>query len=172
MAAPVAGRVFADILPYLGIAPRYSEEEQPYRDIKIPNVTGKSIAQAEKAIKDSGLDCEVKGSGNKITAQIPAAGLVLPASSRVMLFTEGVPELAAVVVPSLQGKTPGQASIILANVGLFLRPVGAVGLGGSALKAAFQEIPAGEEVPYGTIINVEFRDDSVNDGGTVTGRGR
>ncbi|MDR0248526.1 MAG: hypothetical protein LBI44_02535 [Oscillospiraceae bacterium] len=173
MAAPVAGRIFADVLPYLGVAPRYSDEELSARDIKTPGVTGKALSQAIVSLTNIGLDYKIYGEGSVVVSQIPVSGIALTAASKVMLFTEaGLDDMEPVLMPDLTGKTFSQANAILADLGLFMRPTGAFGTDDAALKAAFQAVSPGESTPFGSIIEVEFRDNSVDDAGSVSGRRR
>ena len=79
MAAPTAGAVMADILPYLGV----SRTEQ-VKHVTIPDLRGMTPAEAAAALKALGLKMQVAGTGDVITAQIPGAGQVLPEGSQVV----------------------------------------------------------------------------------------
>ena len=71
MAAPTVGKMMADILPYLGVEPSYSETEKTYMDKTVPNVTGLSVEQAKAALEEVGLQARVYGDGGTVTAQLP-----------------------------------------------------------------------------------------------------
>ena len=45
MAAPVAGKIFAEVLPYLNIK---KADEENKAQIKVPDLKGKTIKEAEK----------------------------------------------------------------------------------------------------------------------------
>ena len=61
MVAPTASQIMAEILPYLGIEPDYTAEELAGADAAVPNVVGKTAAEANKALTDAGLIMKVAG---------------------------------------------------------------------------------------------------------------
>ena len=63
IAAPVAGQIFADILPYLGIEPQYTEDEYANLDTATPNVVGDSVSAAQSSLSEKQLKSRVVGSG-------------------------------------------------------------------------------------------------------------
>ena len=79
MAAPTAGAVMADILPYLGV----SRTEQA-KGVAVPDLTGMTAAEAAAALKALGLKLQTTGAGDVITAQIPMPGQTLPGGSQVV----------------------------------------------------------------------------------------
>jgi beta-lactam-binding protein with PASTA domain len=80
----------------------------------------------------------------------------------MILYTEGTKPGEAVTVPNVRGMSPEQANNALTNVGVFMRPIGAQPSQGAVLTAAWQEYE-GQDVPYGTVIMVEFRRVAVSD---------
>jgi stage V sporulation protein D (sporulation-specific penicillin-binding protein) len=162
MAAPVAGRILADVLPYLNVVPQYKPEEAMSEDITVPFVKKSSVADAVKAAEKNGLKTLVLGSGDVVTDQLPAAGARVPKATEMILYTEGNKPADIVTVPDVTGKTPEQANALLTNAGVFMRPIGAQPAQGVALTAAWQEF-RGQEVPYGTVVAVEFRSTDVSD---------
>ena len=80
MAAPTAGAVMSDILPYLSV-----ERTEEVTVVTVPNLTGMTQAEAQAALKGSGLTLNVIGSGDVITVQIPVAGDKLPEGSQVIV---------------------------------------------------------------------------------------
>ncbi len=163
MAAPVAGRIFADILPYLGITPHYTEEEMQSMDIATPSVANKSVKEAKSAFEKVGMKCKVIGDGNIVLSQVPAAGVMLPASAEALLFTVERNAEEMVTVPNVVGKSPEEVNRILTNAGLFLKAVGASISSSSQVSSSHQDIEANTSVAYGTIVKVEFRDTSLRD---------
>ncbi|MDR0293539.1 MAG: PASTA domain-containing protein [Oscillospiraceae bacterium] len=162
MAAPVAGRIFADVLPYLGVIPQYKEGEAMSVDVTVPFVKKSPVSDAEKAAKKEGLTVRVIGDGDTVTDQLPAAGVLVPASTEMILYTEGIKPSETVTVPNVIGKTPEQANAEMTNAGVFMRPIGAQRTPDAYLTAAWQEF-AGQEVPYGSVVSVEFRSTDVHD---------
>ena len=55
MAAPTVGKMFADILPCMGIMPVYTEEEKELMDKVVPDIVGLSLGEAENIIKEAGF---------------------------------------------------------------------------------------------------------------------
>ena len=80
MAAPTVGAVLSDILPYLQIpceeAPQWTVED----------LTGLTVREAEKRLKDAGLTAVCEGTGERVIAQIPAPGQRAAAGSQVLLY--------------------------------------------------------------------------------------
>ncbi|MCL1806272.1 MAG: penicillin-binding transpeptidase domain-containing protein [Oscillospiraceae bacterium] len=162
MAAPVAGRIFADALPYMNVIPQYKPEEAMSADVTVPFVKRAAVSEAEAAAKKLGLTVRVIGDGESITDQLPAAGVRVPLKTEMILYTEGTKPEESCLVPDVRGKTPGQANELLTNAGVFMRPIGAKPSPDAVLTAAWQEY-AGQEVPRGTVISVEFRSSNVDD---------
>ncbi len=171
MAAPVARRVLADALPYLGIAPQYSADDLTGVDVAVPNIKGKSVEEAKKLLKYAGLEATVEGAGDVVLDQVPVYGVKVPSSAKIILYTEGEKPGEKIAVPDLAGKTPEQVNTALASLGLYMKATGANAVTSSTVKATWQDYQAGEEVVIGTVIQVEFSDSSVGDYGTSTRSG-
>ncbi len=86
MAAPTAGAVLADILPYLGVERTYAEDDPAGKSIVLENMTGMTAAQAEKLLKSQGLTALMIGTDETVTAQLPAPGETVSGDSQVILF--------------------------------------------------------------------------------------
>jgi stage V sporulation protein D (sporulation-specific penicillin-binding protein) len=163
MAAPVAGRILADVLPYLGVLPQFKPGEAISVDVTAPFVRRLSVSDAVRAAERAGLPVpQIIGDGDTITDQLPAAGVRIPSDTEMILYTEGTKPEDIVTVPNVIGMTPEQANTALTNQGVFMRPIGAQPGAGKTLAAAWQEF-AGQSVPYGTVIAVEFRSADVSD---------
>lgn len=61
VAAPVGGQIFSEVLPYLEVNQGNQEEVETIEEVSVPNVTGISIKEAEKILKDVGLELSVEG---------------------------------------------------------------------------------------------------------------
>ena len=81
MAAPTVGAVMADILPYLGVSK--SEETA---DVTLPDLTGLTLKEAEKILKELALTAAFSGEGEMVASQIPAPGQQAKAGSQVMVY--------------------------------------------------------------------------------------
>lgn len=117
LAAPVAQKIFADALPYLGVEPDYTEEELAAQERTVPDVTGKTPAAAKTALDSAGLTCRIVGEGTAVTSQSPAPGTTIAADGTVVLYTDGA-VAETVTVPTVVGMTLTQANAALTDSGL------------------------------------------------------
>lgn len=152
MAAPVVGKMMADILPYLGLEPEYSDSELQTMDRAVPDVMGLSIAEAQSKLAESGLSCRVIGSGGSVTSQLPAANSVIASGSEVLLYADAAPAGGG-SVPNLNGMTYSQAREALAAMGLFIGSDSSVTDADNQLVSG-QDIRAGTSAQAGTVITV------------------
>lgn len=152
MAAPVVGKMMADILPYLGLEPEYSDSELQTMDRAVPDVMGLSIAEAQSRLAESGLSCRVIGSGGAVTSQLPAANSVIASGSEVLLYADAAPAGGG-SVPNLNGMTYSQAREALAAMGLFIGSDSSVTDADNQLVSG-QDIRAGTSAQAGTVITV------------------
>lgn len=152
MAAPVVGKMMADILPYLGLEPEYSDSELQTMDRAVPDVMGLSIAEAQSKLAESGLSCRVIGSGGSVTSQLPAANSVIASGSEVLLYADAAPAGGG-SVPNLNGMTYSQAREALAAMGLFIGSDSSVTDADNQLVSG-QDIRAGTSAKAGTVITV------------------
>ena len=61
VAAPVGGQVFSEVLPYLEVAQGNQDEVETIDEISVPNIIGLSIKEAEKIVKELGLELNIEG---------------------------------------------------------------------------------------------------------------
>ena len=83
IAAPVVKSIMEETLQYLGVEPQYSEEEKKYAEIEVPDISGKTAAEAERILKEYGFWIRTKGSGGIVTDQIPKAHTKIAAGASV-----------------------------------------------------------------------------------------
>ncbi|MGN0969031.1 MAG: PASTA domain-containing protein, partial [Oscillospiraceae bacterium] len=164
MAAPMAGKLIANILDYMGVEKQYTPDELSGADTMVPKVTGHYLDYAESVLKQAGLTYRTVGEGTVVNGQIPASGATIPGNSQVVLYLgdEEVPT-DQVEVPNVEGMTPEETQNALNKVGLYLRATGAAEYYVSSNKAASQSIAAGTLVDRGTVIEVRFTDSSIKD---------
>ncbi|MGE4353763.1 MAG: penicillin-binding transpeptidase domain-containing protein [Oscillospiraceae bacterium] len=156
MAAPTVGKILADALPYLGIAPEYTEEELAEMNRTVPDLIGTSITDAENQLKKLGLTARIVGSGGDVTAQLPQAGNLIAPDSAVVIYAGQTPDLANTAVPDLSGMSFAEAESALAQKGLFIRRTSAgVAQGGTV---STQSIPADTVTTPGTVVEVTLVD--------------
>ncbi len=162
MGAPSVRDVLADILPYLGIEPDYTEEEAALADVSVPDLTGMTAQEAKEALAEKNLTFRSQGDEEVVTDQVPAAGATIPGGSEMILyFGEEQPD-TEVIVPDVVGKDAETANQILTDQGLYMKIIGATG-SESTIVAASQTPEAGESVAPGTVVEVEFSDLSARD---------
>ncbi|HBD86976.1 MAG TPA: penicillin-binding protein, partial [Clostridiales bacterium] len=153
MAAPVVGKMFADILPYLGVEPQYTESEYQNMDKSVPNITGLSVEQAQRALVSAGLGYRVIGSGDTVTGQLPAANAVVAANSEVIIYAGAEPSNDLEAMIDLKDLPYDIARQRLSYYGLFLKTSSSVTDPVGQLISA-QSIPVGSEVEHGTVVEV------------------
>ena len=159
IAAPVVGRIFSEILPYLGVTPVYTREELSTLQVTVPKMTRISQTDAVARAKEAGLDVEIVGTGSTVTAQIPAYGSIISNRTKVILYCgEAVPEETA-EVPSVIGLSYTSAVKKLEEAGFYMHATGTVqAVVGDSVRAKKQSIEPHTEALKGSVITVEFLD--------------
>lgn len=148
-AAPFAGQILSDVLPYLGCK-SISDEERVEKEV--PQLIGLSLAEARRLASEAGFRVLDDGAGAVVTAQMPSAGAKLVSGGQMMLYTYTnelpVPE-EVVCVPDVLGQSLAQAGTLLRQRGLEMQ------IEGSGL-AVRQEPAAGEYTARGNVVKVRF----------------
>lgn len=92
VAAPVGGQVFSEILPYLEVTQGNQDEVEQVDQVQVPNVEGLSIKEAEKVVKDAGLEISIQNDSNEldkentvITGQSPREGVNVNKGSKIFV---------------------------------------------------------------------------------------
>ena len=160
MAAPTVGAVMADILPYLEVKQNYTEENAAGRQVTVEDYTGLTLAEAKKLLKTQGITAETVGTGETVTAQIPAPGNIVPGNSQLLLYLGEPPDTRMVIVPDFTGMTRGQASDAAGKLGLYILVSGNDSLDAVVTAQAYSK---DTEVPVGTTIKLEFADTKAAD---------
>lgn len=92
IAAPVAGEIFENILPYLGIVPDYSEQElkeYALNTVTVPDFTGKELKEAKTAFAAfSKGELYIIGEGEQVKEQFPLPGESVNENSDLILYVE------------------------------------------------------------------------------------
>ncbi len=155
-AAPTAGKILADVLPYLEITPQYTEEELETLDTSVPAVSGLSTDEAIAAIKDSGLSYKIIGGEGTVEYQIPKSATSIPRTGTVVLYTNGKEPSATITVPDITQMSVAGAQKMITNYGLNLRTVGNESTKSTALITS-QEPAAGTVVEAGTVVTAYYK---------------
>lgn len=90
VAAPVGGQVFSEILPYLEVSQGNQDEVEKLEQVQVPNVERLSIEEAEKAVKELGLELNIENGSEElnkedtvVTEQTPKEGITVNKGSKV-----------------------------------------------------------------------------------------
>ena len=87
VAAPLAGQIFREILPYMEINQGNADEVEQVEQVIAPDIVGKSVAEAEKLLKENGLELvlesEVEDTEALVKEQVPSAGIMVKKGSKV-----------------------------------------------------------------------------------------
>ena len=92
VAAPVGGQIFSEILPYLEVNQGNSDEVEQVEEIQTPDIVGKTINEAEKILKENGLELsiseeeeEIDKDAQIVKEQTPKAGIVINKGNKVYI---------------------------------------------------------------------------------------
>lgn len=163
MVAPTASQIMADILPVLGVEPDYTAEELENADANVPNVVGMSLTDAKARLESAGFACRTLGSGDTVTDQTPAGGAIVPNNASIILYLGTEKSDAPCTVPNVVGLTASAANTALTNAGLIMKVAGATSSSSGSVRAISQNYAAGTELAAGTVVTVQFGDNSVLD---------
>ena len=162
LAAPVAGKVFGEILPYLGFEPTYTADELIGSIVTMPNLIGGSGESVNKLLSSnrnySSFTLKTVGDGNICTDQLPKEGSKIPNNSTVVAYMGGTAESEKVAMPKVLGLNPEAASRAITNAGLYMKANGSVDKRSGSVGATKQQYPEGTLLSRGTVVEVEFYD--------------
>ncbi len=155
IAAPLAGKITEDILNYLQVEKKFTEEDLKAmtEEVFVPDVRKKTVADAVKELKAKGLNYKIEGNGNNdssVVEQMPKPDASIPEGSVVILYTYMPEQPQTVKMPDLSKKTMSDAINIMNKAGLNIKVNGS----GTVFR---QEIESGSEVELGQVVSVEFR---------------
>jgi stage V sporulation protein D (sporulation-specific penicillin-binding protein) len=164
IAAPVAGAIVRDVLRYLNVKPRFTEEEAQdliKTKVAVPDIRGMSLQEALKALKNNKLQFQVvgpvvEGGSNTVVDQTPKPDIMVSENSIVLLYLESYEEDSAeAIVPDVVGRTLSGATGLLQSAGLKIQ-VSGVGI------AVGQDPLPGSLVDKDTVVRVEFKEPGNN----------
>ncbi len=67
IAGPPFAKAMSEILPYLGVEAKYTEEELAKLDTSTPDVLGKNVQEAQNTLQSAELDVKVYGQGETVS---------------------------------------------------------------------------------------------------------
>lgn len=156
VAGPVVSQMLSEILPYLGIPSDETSSSDTNSDnlITVPDIRNKTVAEAEKALKNAGFQTKtyVNGDANTILVkdQTPKPGISLSKNSIIILYGEGSDIATSVTVPDLKGMNASEATSALKAKNLN------ISIEGSGIVVT-QDYSKGEQVEEGTAIRVTLK---------------
>ncbi|HEX3016680.1 MAG TPA: penicillin-binding transpeptidase domain-containing protein [Caproicibacter sp.] len=157
--SPVAGPTFlatmTQVLPYLGVEPKYNANELAKLDGKAPELVGKTIADAKNTAAKDGLTAKIYGEGSKVVSQVPEPGKSIPKGGTIMLFTDGKSSTQTITVPDLTKLSLSAAKQKAADAGVNMSVTGAALTSSSAVSSS-QDIAPNTKVVPGTVVTVTF----------------
>ena len=90
VAAPVGGKIFSEVLPYLEVVQENKDEVEEKEQVQVENIIGMSISEAKKTLKEIGLEIvigniseEIDEENTIVKTQIPQAGITVNKESNV-----------------------------------------------------------------------------------------
>ena len=160
VAAPVVAQMLSEILPYLGVPSSVdATSDTNSNNITVPEVRNKTVAEAEKTLKEAGFTVKtyVDGDANSILVQDqnPKPGASLPKNSVIVLYGENSTVSTSVTVPDLKNMNYSQAFNALKAKNLNISVEGS----GTVIS---QDYSKDTSVPEGTIIKVVLNQSSSN----------
>ncbi len=153
MAAPTVGKMFADILPYIGVEPSYDDSTESAADRAVPSVKGFGLETAKQKLAEAGFECRVIGDEGTVTDQLPASGAVIAGGSTVILYAGASPSPELETMPDISGMSYSEAAQTLSKYGLFIKSSTSVSRP-TAQFVSSQSVKSGASVKHGTVIEV------------------
>lgn len=152
---PALASVLEDTLSYLGIAPEYTDEDLENMEVSVPSVIGQSIGEATNTLAKKSLKIRKIGDGDTVVDQMPRNGSIADGGT-VIVYTEENSTSEQVTVPNVIGLTPSAANEELTNAGLNVSLDGGSTDTSGEVKVVSQSVAAGETVPAGTIVTIQY----------------
>lgn len=156
---PVIKQILTESLPALGVPSNNINAKQLNDEstIMLPDVTGKSIDEAESILKGAGFNVQIKSNDKSkaVAGQIPKSGVRLMQNSLVILYDDSGVEIPTVTIPNLRGMSASQATNTLKNIGLNIR------IEGNG-KVITQSPTYDTSVSQGSIVSVTLQEEVKN----------
>ncbi len=162
ISAPPGGQILAEILPYLGYEPQYTEEELSTMSKTVPNFAGIGVDAAKTQLSSLGLSYNVVGSGEKVVKQLPSSGSTVYTGGVVVLYTDDESEELTTTVPSFTGLTPSAVNTLAQQYGINVVFKGNT-VSDKAVVAYMQSITENTTTEKGTLVEVYFRSNETGD---------
>jgi stage V sporulation protein D (sporulation-specific penicillin-binding protein) len=154
IAAPVAGGILDETLKYLGVEPRYTEEELKKTNVSVPDLVGLTVNEAKRAAEAIGVNVVLQGSGVLVIEQIPKPYMSFERGSSIIAYTNYENGKTKVVVPNVVGMNMQDAKKNLIDSGLNIKI--SESFNKNIGVCSFQSIEGGVHVETGSVVVIEF----------------
>ena len=154
LCGPVVGSIIDEVLKYLDVQTDYTVSDTETNEIVVPDITGKTYAEARQIVEDSGFTLNISSEFSDdtiITKQVPKSGASLEQGSSIMTYKDG-DENQLVEVPDVRTLSTAEATSAFRNVGLNVRIEGT----GYVLT---QDVTPYEQIEKGSIVTIKCVDD-------------
>ena len=148
VAVPYAHTLFTDIFNYLNNQFSQDDVGKIAKEVVIPEVRGMKKEDAQKALKDIKIQCDIEGNGDTIVSMDPYPGSSIKEGSIIKLYSSGSSDNSnKVSMPDIKGYSKESAYELLSKLGITATFEGE----GAARD---QSISSGEIVPKGTSVKI------------------
>ena len=154
LCGPVVGSIIDEVLKYLDVQTDYTVSDTESNEIVVPDITGKTYAEAKQTIEDSGFVINTSSEFTDdtiITKQVPKSGASLEAGSSIMTYKDG-DEAQVTEVPDVRNLSATEAINAFRGAGLNVRVEGS----GYVLT---QDVTPYEQIEKGSIVTIKCVDD-------------
>ena len=155
LCAPIAAQVTQEAMNVLGIEPKYNDSEMKDLSKQTPNVVGKSLDEAKKALEENNLNFVVVGDDSTVTRQCPSGADTIPNGGTVYLYTDDS-EKQTVIVPNFNGLTVNEAKDLASSSNLNIQIAGN-SMSSGTVVAYRQSEETQAKVEKGTVVTVTFK---------------
>ncbi len=130
--------------------------------VRVPNLTNKTMREAEVEFKNLGFEMEVKEEFSdkiekgRVTRTDPEAGTMVKAGSIITVYQSKGPEIKKTIVPDLSGMTESEAKNALQEARLKLGNMYPKDKSSRVDRVESQKPEAGEEVDENTAVDIWF----------------
>jgi len=156
IAAPVAQKLMEEVLTYLEVERIYNERDlkEQVKQAIIPDLLGKPVEEAVRQLNDLGIEYKLQSGITDtrlpVAAQTPPALTRVSAKPTVALYVEADAERVMTRAPDFMNRTAFDAGELAKRAGINIRTSGSG-------VAKGQNVPAGEDIEAGSVIDVSFR---------------
>lgn len=151
IAAPAVSQILSEVLPYLEIPSNSNKTTKKDNTIQVPNLKGKTKAEASKTLEGLGLKVRSDADTNEIiTSQNPVAGTKVNNGGTVRIYSDEHKDKVMCEVPDIKGVSFEQAKNMLSSRNLN------ISYSGSGIVIA-QDPTAGTQIEEGSVVTVTLQ---------------